>query len=72
MPNDFAHLIKYVKDKMKIANRRETLQILTLAPNSWTVPKTAIELGVPKSTTIQKANTLTDSKDIISKADILL
>ena len=35
--NGLNQLIKCVKDKIKIANRREALQILTLVPNSWTV-----------------------------------
>ena len=45
---DLELLISDLKEKMKVTeSRQKKLQILTMAPNSWTVEKTASEFGVP-------------------------
>ena len=46
-----------MKEKLKISNRKQKLQILTLIPNSWSVRKETEEFQVSKST-IQKAKIL--------------
>ena len=48
------YLVHCMKEKMKLSNRNEKLQILTLIPKSWSIRKAAKEFGVSKST-IQKA-----------------
>ena len=47
MLHDIDFLVQDVKDKLKISSGiRETLQLLTLAPRSWTIEKTAQEFGL--------------------------
>ena len=55
--NDLDYLVHCMKEKMKLSNRNEKLQILTLIPKSWSIRKAAEEFGVSKST-IQKAKLL--------------
>ena len=55
--NDLDYLVHCMKEKMKLSNRNEKLQILTLIPKSWSFRKAAEEFGVSKST-IQKAKLL--------------
>ena len=52
--NYLDYLVHCMKEKMKLSNRNEKLQILTLIPKSWSIRKAAKEFGVSKST-IQKA-----------------
>ena len=63
--NDLDYLVHCMKEKMKLSNRNEKLQILTLIPKSWSFRKAAEEFGVSKST-IQKAKLLRDMKGITS------
>ena len=62
--NDLDYLVHCMKEKMKLSNRNEKLQILTLIPKSWSIRKVAEEFGISKST-IQKAKLLRDTKGII-------
>ena len=61
--NDLDYLVHYMKEKMKLSNRNEKLQILTLIPKSWSIRKAAEEFSVSKRT-IQKAKLLRDTKGI--------
>ena len=63
--NYLDYLVHCMKEKMKLSNRNEKLQILTLIPKSWSFRKAAEEFGVSKST-IQKAKLLRDMKGITS------
>ena len=65
---DLDHLIYLMKEKLKVANRRQRIQILTLTPNSWTLRKAAQEFKVSKAT-IQKARLLKKEKGIIAMPD---
>ena len=62
--NYLDYLVHCMKEKMKLSNRNEKLQILTLIPKSWSIRKVAEEFGISKST-IQKAKLLRDTKGII-------
>ena len=57
-----------MKEKLKISNRKQKLQILTLIPNSWSVRKANEEFQVSKST-IQKVKILRAEKCIIGYPD---
>ena len=61
--NDLDYLVHCMKEKMKLSNRNEKLQILTLIPKSWSIRKAAEEFSVSKRT-IQKAKLLRDTKGI--------
>ena len=63
--NDLDYLVNCMKEKMKLSNRNEKLQILRLIPKSWSIRKAAEEFGVSKST-IQKAKLLRDTKGIMT------
>ena len=39
-----------MKEKLKVSNKREKIQILTLTPESWSLRKTAKEFKVSKAT----------------------
>ena len=67
--NDLDYLVHCMKEKMKLSNRNEKLQILTLIPKSWSFRKAAEEFGVSKST-IQKAKLLRDMKGITSLPEL--
>ena len=67
--NDLGYLLHCMKEKMKLSNRNEKLQILTLIPKSWSFRKAAEEFGVSKST-IQKARLLRDMKGITSLPEL--
>ena len=41
--DDLDYLVDCMKEKLKISNRREQLQVLTLIPKSWSVQKAAKE-----------------------------
>ena len=62
--DDLDYLVDCMKEKLKVSNRKQQLQILTLIPRSWSVRKAAIEFSVSKSK-IQKAKLLRDQKGII-------
>ena len=63
--NDLDHLVECMKEKLKLANRREKIQILTLTPKSWSVRRAAEEFNVSKSA-IQKSRLLKANKGIIA------
>ena len=66
--DDLDFLVECMKEKLKISNRKQKLQILTLIPNSWSVRKATEEFHVSKST-IQKAKILRAEKGIIVYQD---
>ena len=39
--NDLDKLVELMKEKLKVSNEREKIQILTLTPESWSLQKTA-------------------------------
>ena len=41
--NDLDKLVELMKEKLKVSNKREKIQILTLTPESWSLRKTAKE-----------------------------
>ena len=53
-----------MKEKLKVSNKREKIQILTLIPESWSLRKTAKELKVSKATA-RKARILREEKGIL-------
>ena len=57
--DDLDYLVDCMKEKLKVSNRREQLQVLTLVPKSWSVRKAAKEFSVSKNK-IQKAKLLRD------------
>lgn len=44
--NDYAELIKEMKAKIEISNRSTKVQLLTMAPKSWSIKETAMKFGV--------------------------
>eukprot|EP00112_Aurelia_sp_Birch-Aquarium-sp1_P018720 Seg4505.3 transcript_id=Seg4505.3/GoldUCD/mRNA.D3Y31 product="hypothetical protein" protein_id=Seg4505.3/GoldUCD/D3Y31 len=44
--NDFDILVSLMKEKLKISNRQKKIQILTMAPHSWSIQHTANEFQV--------------------------
>ena len=67
---DLDYLVDCMKEKLKISNRRQQLQILTLVPKSWSVRKAAKEFSVSKGK-IQKAKALRDQKGIIGYPELV-
>ena len=61
--NNLDKLVELIKQKLKVSNKRENIQILTLTPESWSLPKTAKEFKVSKATA-QKARILREEKGI--------
>ena len=43
---DLDFLVECMKEKLKVSNSRQQLQILTLTPNSWSIRKAAKEFSV--------------------------
>ena len=39
--NDLDNLVELMKEKLKVSNKGEKVQILTLKPESWSLRKTA-------------------------------
>ena len=66
--DDLEYLVTCMKEKLKVFNRREKLQVLTLTPRSWKIRRAAQEFGVSKGT-IQKARSLEKEKGIIGIED---
>ena len=54
-----------MKEKFKISNKREKIQISTLTPESWTLQKKAKEFKVSKATA-RKARILREEKGILA------
>ena len=48
--NDLDKLVELMKEKLKVSNKREKIQILTLTPESWSLQKTVKEFKVSKAT----------------------
>ena len=48
--NDLDKLVELMKEKLKVSNKREKIQILTLTPESWSLQKTMKEFKVSKAT----------------------
>lgn len=46
MCSDYNLLLTELKQKLEVSNHKEKIQILTLAPHSWTIEKTALEFGI--------------------------
>ena len=57
-------LVELMKEKLKVSNKREKIQILTLIPESWSLRKTAKEFKVSKATA-RKARILREEKGIL-------
>ena len=62
--NDLDKLVELMKEKLKVSNKREKIQILTLTPESWSLRKTAKEFKVSKATA-RKARILREEKGIL-------
>ena len=60
--NDLDKLVELMKEKLKVANKREKIQILTLTPKSWSLQKTA---NVSKAIA-RKARILRKEKGILA------
>ena len=54
-----------MKEKLKVSNKREKIQILTLTPESWSLQKTVKEFKVSKATA-QKARILREKNGILA------
>ncbi|XP_047129865.1 uncharacterized protein LOC124809907 [Hydra vulgaris] len=67
---DLDFLVECMKEKLKVSNRRQQLQILTLTPKSWSIRKAAKEFSVSKHK-IQNAKFLRDQKGIIAYPDMV-
>ena len=63
--NDLDKLVELMKEKLKVSNKREKIQILTLTPESSSQRKTAKEFKVSKATA-QKARILREEKVILA------
>ena len=63
--NDLDKLVELMKEKLKVSNKREKIQILTLTPESWSLRKTAKEFKVSKATA-RKARILREEKGILA------
>ena len=59
--NDLDKLVEMMKEKLKVSNKREKIQILTLTPESWSLRKTAKIFKVSKATA-RKATILREGK----------
>lgn len=62
---DYNNLLEELKEKLKISSRSEQLQILTLAPSSWSRKKTSTEFGVSERM-VKKARKLKTEVGIMS------
>ena len=67
---DLDFLVECMKEKLKVSNNRQQLQILTLTPKSWSIRKAAKEFSVSKHK-IQNAKFLRDQKGIIAYPDVV-
>ena len=67
---DLDFLVECMKEKLKVFNSRQQLQILTLTPKSWSLRKAEKEFSVSKDK-IQNANFLRDQKGIIAYPDVV-
>ena len=63
--NDLDKLVELMKEKLKVSNKREKIQILTLTPESWSLRKTAKEFKVSKATA-RKARIIREEKGILA------
>ena len=63
--NDLDKLVELMKEKLKVSNKREKIQILNLTPESWSLRKTAKEFKVSKATA-RKARILRKEKGILA------
>ena len=68
--DDLDYLVDCMKMKLKVASRRQKLQVLMLVPNSWSLRKAADVFSVSKST-VQKARLLCDQKGIAEYPDLV-
>ena len=55
--NDLDKIVELMKEKLKVSNKTEKIQILPLTPESWSLRKTAKEFKISK-VTAQKARIL--------------
>ena len=55
--NDLDKIFELMKEKLKVSNKTEKIQILPLTPQSWSLRKTAKEFKISK-VTAQKARIL--------------
>ena len=63
--NDSDKLNELMKEKLKVSNKREKIQILTLTTESWSLQKTAKEFKVSRATA-RKTRILREEKGILA------
>nr|XP_033813764.1 uncharacterized protein LOC117366495 [Geotrypetes seraphini] len=63
--SDYDILLTELKQKLELSSNREKIQILTLAPHSWTSEKTALEFGV-STRMVKKARKLKQQGGILA------
>ena len=63
--NNLDKLVELMKEKLKVSNKTEKIQILTLTPESSSLRKTAKEFKVSK-TTAGKTRILREEKEILA------
>lgn len=66
MCEDFNILMKQLKEKCTMSTKQEQISILTLAPSSWTIDKTAAQFNVSRHL-VKRARDLKKSTGILSK-----
>ena len=67
--DDLDHLVECMKEKLKVSEEKQKLQILTLTPDSWSVRKAA-EVSKTSKSTIQQAKLLKAEKCIAGQPDM--
>ena len=68
--DDLDYFVNCMKEKIKVSNRWQQLQILTLTQKYWSVRKAAKQFSASKSE-IQKVKLLNDQKDIIAYLNVV-
>ena len=64
--DDMDHLLYLIKEKMKISSKQRKIQLLTLAPRSWSIARTATEFNVSEYK-VRQARKLKDEKGILAE-----
>ena len=65
---DLDVLVQLMKDKLKVSNRQRKIQILTMAPRSWSIQKTKEEFQVSEYI-VRQARKLASEKGILELPD---
>ena len=64
--SDLDRLVQLVKEKIEISSQRKKVQLLTLAPESWSIAKCAAEFNVSEYQ-VKKARSLKKEKGILAE-----